>query len=86
MRRDGDRKTCPVCDALCPGADEACSPSRRTLLLTETKDWRALAIRAAAALCRLRGIIHQRSNYNQCCAAVMRNDNAHAAVSRAQPG
>lgn len=39
------------------------SPDRRDaenlthLLLTETKDWRALAIRTAACLCRLRGIL-----------------------------
>jgi|Transcript_27900 (p)ppGpp synthase/HD superfamily hydrolase len=30
----------------------------RKLLLTETRDWRALAIRSAASLYRLRGIIH----------------------------
>ena len=31
----------------------------RKLLLSETKDWRALAIRSAACLYRLRGILHQ---------------------------
>jgi ppGpp synthetase/RelA/SpoT-type nucleotidyltranferase len=33
----------------------------QSLLLTETKDWRALAIRSAAALYRLKGILHHAS-------------------------
>jgi ppGpp synthetase/RelA/SpoT-type nucleotidyltranferase len=37
--------------------DKAAAENLRHLMLTETKDWRALAIRSAACLFRLRGII-----------------------------
>ena len=45
-----------------PDAQDA--QNLRSLLLSETKDWRALAIRSAAALFRLRGILHHSSSYN----------------------
>lgn len=45
-----------------PDAEDA--QNLRSLLLTETKDWRALAIRSAAALFRLRGILKNQSTNN----------------------
>lgn len=44
-----------------PDAQDA--QNLRSLLLSETKDWRALAIRSAAALFRLRGILNHAHHY-----------------------
>ena len=45
-----------------PDAQDA--QNLRSLLLSETKDWRALAIRSAAALFRLRGILNHANHYH----------------------
>ena len=46
-----------------PDAQDA--QNLRSLLLSETKDWRALAIRSAAALFRLRGIMNHAQQYHE---------------------